>query len=95
VCNDEGVQRREVLYRGTVQGVGFRFTASRIAVRFQVTGFVENLADGRVRLVAEGRCPQIEGFLAAIQEALGAFIDGAEQTTGAATYTFRTFSIRR
>jgi acylphosphatase len=95
VRKNEDTQRREILYRGMVQGVGFRFTASRMAARFQVTGFVENLADGRVRLVAEGDTPQIEGFLAAIQDALGAYIDGEEQTTGAPTYTFRSFSVRR
>jgi acylphosphatase len=83
-----------VLYCGNVQGVGFRFTARRIAARFPVTGFVENLADGRVRVVVEGEAPHIEGFLAAVQDALGSYIDGVEQTAGTPTGTWGTFSIR-
>ena len=47
-------QRREVYFSGRVQGVGFRYTVRMVASRFAVTGFVKNLPDGRVQLVAEG-----------------------------------------
>ena len=43
-----------VLYEGDVQGVGFRYTVQGLANRLGVTGGVENLNDGTVRLVAEG-----------------------------------------
>ena len=43
-----------VIYGGEVQGVGFRYTARGLANRLGVTGGVENLPDGTVRLVAEG-----------------------------------------
>ena len=62
------MSRREVVYRGRVQGVGFRWTAQRIAQRFDVTGFVKNLADGSVKLVAEGSASELDGFFAAIQD---------------------------
>jgi acylphosphatase len=45
-------QRRRVLYTGHVQGVGFRFTVRELAQRFAVTGFVRNLSNGKVELVA-------------------------------------------
>ena len=43
-----------VRYEGDVQGVGFRYTVQGLANRLGVTGGVENLTDGTVRLVAEG-----------------------------------------
>jgi acylphosphatase len=48
------MKRLHATFSGTVQGVGFRYTAIRIAARARVTGWVKNLADGRVEIVAEG-----------------------------------------
>lgn len=60
--------RFTVHFTGRVQGVGFRYTAREIAASFAVSGYVENLADGRVRLVAEGAEDEIRRYL----DALGA-----------------------
>jgi acylphosphatase len=43
-----------VRYEGEVQGVGFRYTARKIAGQLNVVGGAENLGDGSVELVAEG-----------------------------------------
>ena len=61
-------KRMQVFFSGTVQGVGFRFTAERLARRFPVTGFVRNLDDGRVEVVAEGEESKLVEFLTAIRE---------------------------
>ena len=61
-------KRMQVFFSGTVQGVGFRFTAERLARRFPVTGFVRNLDDGRVEVTAEGDEKSLVGFLTAIRE---------------------------
>jgi acylphosphatase len=53
---------RKYLISGQVQGVGYRFFAQRVAARHQVTGYVRNLADGRVEVVAEGTLDNVEGF---------------------------------
>lgn len=58
----------QIFFSGTVQGVGFRFTAERLARRFSVTGFVRNLDDGRVEVVAEGEEPALVEFLTALRE---------------------------
>jgi acylphosphatase len=58
--------RRRVVYHGRVQGVGFRATTCAIASRFSVTGYVRNLPDGTVELVAEGTENEVEQFLAAV-----------------------------
>ena len=44
---------RLVVY-GTVQGVGFRFAAREAASSYLVTGWVRNLPDGSVEIVASG-----------------------------------------
>ena len=41
------------VYEGRVQGVGFRYRTSQLAQRYPITGFVKNLADGTVELVAQ------------------------------------------
>ena len=51
---------REIHYSGHVQGVGFRATAYSIASGLAVTGYVRNLPDGRVQLVAEGAANQLD-----------------------------------
>jgi acylphosphatase len=73
------LERRRVLYRGRVQGVGFRYTTRRIAEGFDVAGYVRNLEDGRVEVVAEGEADQVSTFLAAVAEAIGAHIRGVDE----------------
>jgi acylphosphatase len=58
----------QVFYSGQVQGVGFRFAVESLSRQFVVTGWVRNLADGRVELVAEGRRAEVEKFLQAVDE---------------------------
>lgn len=88
-------RRIRVLYRGRVQGVGFRATAESLARNHPVTGFVRNLHDGSVELVAEGDSQDIDGFLLAIDRALGRLIAEGEVTdlpVGSPPY--RGFAIR-
>jgi len=66
--------RRRVYYSGRVQGVGFRYTAQRLAHEHAVTGFVRNLPDGRVELVVEGAPGAVEGLLAAIRRQMHGYI---------------------
>ncbi len=58
----------EILFSGRVQGVGFRYTAKQLSRRYSVAGTIENLLDGRVKLVIEGELSQIDGFLEALLE---------------------------
>jgi acylphosphatase len=68
------LERRRVLYEGRVQGVGFRYTAQRLAPAFGVGGFVRNLPDGRVELEAQAEPAKVRAFLDAIRSALGSKI---------------------
>ena len=58
-------------FSGRVQGVGFRYTAERIAKGFKVRGYVRNLPDGRVELVMEGEPSTLDAFLQAIRSEMG------------------------
>ena len=67
--------RLQVLYEGTVQGVGFHYTVKTLAGGFEVTGTVRNLPDGRVELIVEGAKEELSAFQQAIRESeLGHFI---------------------
>jgi acylphosphatase len=88
-------ERRRVHYSGRVQGVGFRFTSQRLAERYAVTGYVRNLPDGRVELVAEGEPATLNAFLAAVQSALGAKIHSVSiESEPSGEPPFEDFSIR-
>ncbi len=68
------LERRRVVYSGRVQGVGFRATCRWLAGGFDVAGYVRNLPDGRVELLAEGDPAEIHGLLQAVQNEMGGFI---------------------
>jgi len=86
--------RRTAYFSGHVQGVGFRYTACRVAARFPVTGYVRNLRDGRVELVAEGEAEQVQAFLEAVRNAMGGYIHEVTTVDAPAEGQFRDFSIR-
>jgi len=89
-------KRAQVFYTGRVQGVGFRYVTREVACGFDVTGYVQNLPDGRVELVAEGEPAEAEAFLAAIIESqLGSHIRTADLDWQAATGEFKQFEIRK
>jgi acylphosphatase len=88
-------KRARVCYTGRVQGVGFRFTAREIACGYELTGYVCNLDDGRVELVAEGAEEEVRAFLEAVGASqLGSHIRHADVTWCDATDEFRGFEIR-
>jgi acylphosphatase len=90
----EEAQRREVYYSGRVQGIGFRYTTRRIALQFAVTGYVKNLADGRVQLVVEGRAEEIQSMLDAVKSEMDRYIRGVHETPSRATGGFSSFDVR-
>ncbi len=60
--------RVHVFVSGHVQGVFFRDFARRWASNLGLTGWVKNLWDGRVEVVAEGEQEKIESLLARLKE---------------------------
>ena len=82
--------RRRVHFSGRVQGVGFRIRCQNLARRFDVAGYVCNLADGRVELVADGDSSELDDFLTAIRLEMHPYI--AEVTTESGSPGLRPFT---
>ncbi len=89
------VFRKEVYFSGRVQGVGFRATALDAARGFEVTGRVENLPDGRVRLVAEGEQTEAEAFVAEVHRQMASYIRSSEAEIFTGERRFNDFQIER
>jgi acylphosphatase len=66
---------KQVRYAGRVQGVGFRYSAQDLAGAFPVAGYVRNLPDGTVELVAEGEAEQVDLFLASVARNMAGYIE--------------------
>jgi len=75
----------EVFYEGRVQGVGFRYSVRQIAKGFNVTGWVRNLADGRVELQASGESEEVDAFLEGIRQSELASLIRKESATALTT----------
>ena len=87
--------RRRVLFRGRVQGVGFRYTTASIARRQAVAGFVRNLPDGSVELVAESAPSVLDQFLADIAAEFAGYIRQQEVCEADRDEALSGFEIRR
>lgn len=57
-----------ILVEGKVQGVGFRYFVKRVAEETNLTGWVRNLYDERVEIIAQGKPDQLAIFIAAVRE---------------------------
>lgn len=65
---------KHVIFKGRVQGVGFRYTTRRIVGRYDLTGYVKNLPDGSVEAVLQGTETEIQACLNDIQDAFNGYI---------------------
>ena len=87
-------QQVRVYYSGRVQGIGFRYTAEEIARDSGVSGWVKNLPDGRVEVVAEAEEKALKDFLSRINERFSSFIRDADINWEAASGKFKEFGIK-
>ncbi|OGC15658.1 hypothetical protein A3J90_07775 [candidate division WOR-1 bacterium RIFOXYC2_FULL_37_10] len=84
----------QVYYSGRVQGVGFRFTAQDIAAKYLITGFVRNLPDRRVEVVAEGEESEIRFFLDRLYSEMRLHIDKFNVNWSEGSGNFSSFTIK-
>ena len=87
--------RVHCFFEGRVQGVGFRYTTRNIAINFNVTGYVRNLPDGRVEIVAEGPEAEVSDFIDAVSGRMGRFIHTVDKKEEPALGEYPYFGIAR
>jgi len=86
--------RLQALLRGRVQGVGFRYFVRQQAEELGLVGWVRNLRDGRVELVAEGRRELLQQLAEALRRGPpGAQVDEAILDWVEASGEFSQFSV--
>jgi acylphosphatase len=87
------LEARHLWFSGTVQGVGFRYTAQRIASRCGLVGWVRNLDDGRVEMVVQGDAKDIEKCVNGIMETFGSYVRDVESADSSVNSSYRSFEI--
>jgi len=90
------MEARRYIVSGLVQGVGFRYFAFRRAHERGVVGYVRNLPDGRVEILAEGSPDALEALEKDLAVGPGpARVSRLEGSEVPATGKFTAFSITR
>lgn len=83
-----------ILVQGKVQGVGFRSTVVKHAMSCNVFGYVENVSNGDVKIVAQGSKEQIDQFVAQIKSQSGsACIDSIQLNFTTQQIHFKAFKM--
>ena len=59
---------RHIIFKGRVQGVGFRYTTQCAASRYDLAGYVRNLPNGTVEALLQGTEPNIRACLNDLQD---------------------------
>ncbi|HAJ96697.1 MAG TPA: acylphosphatase [Ruminococcus sp.] len=67
--------RKHFIFTGEVQGVGFRWNAKQIALKYGVSGWAENVYDGSVEMEAEGTPEDIDCLIEELNHARWAYIE--------------------
>lgn len=67
--------RRHYVFKGSVQGVGFRYKATHAASMFGITGWVCNRYDGSVEMEAEGMPEAIDKMVSVLRQDRYIFIE--------------------
>ncbi len=89
-----GLRRRSTVFRGRVQGVGFRATVESISRDHRVTGWVRNEFDGSVRCISEGAESDLDAFIDAILVQMDGFISSHQCDDSDGTGEYDAFRIR-
>ncbi len=84
----------EVKIFGVVQGVGFRYSTLSVARRLGVKGYVMNLSDGSVKVVAEGETDMIDKLISWLRHGPpGAYVRNLSVKTLPYRGIYRSFNI--
>ena len=66
--SEKQFHRLHAYVEGYVQGVGFRYFVLRVAQAYNLSGWVRNLYNGRVEVMAEGGLEDLNRLLTALRK---------------------------
>jgi len=88
------MKRLHAVCQGRVQGVGFRYFVQERAHDLRLTGFVRNMRNGDVEVVAEGEQGALEALLVGLQQGpRSAHVENVHTVWSPATGEFHGFRI--
>ncbi|TAM41831.1 acylphosphatase [bacterium] len=82
-----------IFYSGSVQGVGMRYTIRDVASTLKVCGWVKNLRDGRVEVLAEAEEDILNDFFKQVKDRFPRYIKGIALEWLPASGEFRDFQV--
>ena len=88
-------ERIHIIVEGHVQGVGFRYFVERNALELGLTGWVRNLQNGNVEIIAEGEKGSLDQLLSSVSSGpTGSSVLNVIKEWSVAENTFARFTIR-
>ena len=87
------MKQAQIIFNGNIQGVGFRFTTRTFAKECGVTGWVKNLPDGKVEILAEGEENGIHKLCDLLEVQFEGFIRGKQIKFSNASGKFKDFQV--
>lgn len=85
---------QHLIFKGVVQGVGFRATACRLAYEIGLAGTAKNLNDGTVEIYIQGQKELIENFIQKLKNHFGNKIESVNLIVeSVSTSKFTNFNI--
>lgn len=85
----------EIIIKGMVQGVGYRYFTQRLARRYNLTGYVKNLPNGNVLCEAEGEEGLVRDFIKELKIGPSfSRVTGSSVNTSTELYGYRSFEVR-
>ena len=82
-----------LIYSGKVQGIGFRYTVADMASQQKICGWVKNLNDSKVEVVAEAEEDMLADFLKLVNQHFSRYISDVTVEWLPAAGEFRDFQI--
>jgi len=90
------MKRAEIIIKGDVQRVGYRDAVKKIARKLNINGYVENLKQDDVKIVAEGEEENLKGFIEIVNiKKYPINVESVEVNYKEATGEFEYFEIKR
>lgn len=83
------------IFKGQVQGVGFRYTTKDLAEKHRIKGTVRNLPDGSVELIAQGSQDEVERFYSLLEKEFSGYINDTEKKVRSPSSLYSSFTITR